>query len=231
MNKSASVAKNIIETKHYIQRHILQVLARNEFARFRDMRPPRTETNLYTYHLNKLLRSGMIEKTNGGYTLSDDGLQFVDRITLETGKPRVQSKIITMTIVQDGYGNILLQRRNKQPYINTWALPYGKIHIDDDSVLTAAMREQKEKIGQGEVRNLRHVGDTYIRTYREKRLITSVFVHVCRYESDDIEPNDDMVWVSPVKLLSMDLSPGVEQIVTRAFFNDEFFFEEYAIDY
>ena len=116
--------------EHHIQKHILGVLMHMKYARFRDMRPPKVDTNLYTYHLNILKKRGFIIKTDDGYCLGREGLSYVDRVSIKSLKIRTQPKIITMIVVQNANGDVLLQRRTKQPHIDTWTLPYGKLHID-----------------------------------------------------------------------------------------------------
>ena len=123
-----------VSVNHHIQKHILDVLMYQKVARFRDLRPPKTDTNLFTYHLNSLVKLKLVVKTEGGYALSTVGLSYIDRVSTESKTIRTQPKIITMLVVQNGEGDILLQRRTKQPYIDTWTLPYGKIHVEDLSV-------------------------------------------------------------------------------------------------
>ncbi len=213
---------------HHIDRHIMGVLMRTKQARFRDMRPDNTDTNLYSYHLKTMLRDGWIEKTNGGYTLSEKGMVYVDRVSTDAMRLRTQPKIITMLLVQDGYGKVLLQKRKKQPFIDTWTLPNGKIHIDDASVLAAGQREAKEKLGF-DAHKLRHVGDCYIRVVDGERAVITTLVHVVRFETDAITATDDLQWVEPLDLAKLPLAPAVEDIVTRAFFGDAFFFEEFSV--
>ena len=67
--------------EHHVQKHIMNVLTYIKFARFRDLRPPNIETNLYSYRLRKLQKSGWVIKTEKGYTLSSKGLIYVDRIS------------------------------------------------------------------------------------------------------------------------------------------------------
>ena len=133
---------------HHIQKHILNVLTYTEYARFRDLRPPKVDTNLYSYHLNSLIKAGWINKSEKGYTLSVNGLIYVDRVSSKKLNIRNQSKIITMLVLQNYRGDILLLKRLKQPYINTWTLPYGKTHIEDTTILEAAKREALEKFGE-----------------------------------------------------------------------------------
>jgi 8-oxo-dGTP pyrophosphatase MutT (NUDIX family) len=212
--------------KHHIQRHIVGYLMTHEHARFRDMRPPRTDTNLFSYHLKLLLKNDFVVKDEQGYTLGHRGMQYVDRVQKDKMVVRTQPKIITMLLVQDGYGKVLLQKRTKQPYINSWTLPYGKIHIDDASVLQAAKREAMEKL-RYDPHKLRHVGDCYIRVMNEDEIQTTTLAHIVRFESDAIQASDTLQWAEPLSLGGLNLAPAVEQIVTRSFFGDDFFFEEF----
>ncbi len=214
--------------KHHIDRHILSVLLRQKYARFRDMRPPKVDTNLYSYHLKTMVTGGLVEKTEKGYTLSPIGLSYVDRVNAEKVQIRSQPKIVNMLLVQDGYGKVLLQKRTKQPFIDTWTLPYGKIHIDDESVISAASRESTEKLNYLPEK-IRHVGDCYIRTHIDSDILTTTLAHICRFESDDIKATDELMWCKPLDLPKLKLAPAVEQIVARSFFGDDFFFEEFNV--
>lgn len=216
------------EVTHRIQKHILSVLLHQKVARFRDLRPPRVDTNLYSYHLKLLTKQDFIRKVDTGYTLSTRGLAYVDRVNAGKLFVRQQPKIITMLLVQDGYGNVLLQQRTKQPYIDTWTLPYGKVHIDDESVVAGAAREAREKLGL-EV-TPRHVGDAYIRVRDSGEILSSTLVHICRFELDEYPESDTVRWCAPLKLARYELAPAVARIVARSFFGDEFFFDEYDID-
>lgn len=197
-----------------------------EFARFRDLRPPHTDTNLFSYHLKALIKAGFVQKTDDGYRLSQRGLAYVDRVSTEKMAIRTQPKIITMLVVQNSDGDVLLQRRTKQPYINAWTLPYGKLHSEDQTIEIAAKREAKEKL-QLDDQNLRHVGEAYIRVSIDDQLVSTTLSHIFRFERDDIQMNDSLMWIQPHKLSQLKLAPAVEEIVTRSFFNDAFFFEEF----
>lgn len=213
--------------EHHIQRHIMSYLMLHEYARFSDLRPPRIDTNLFSYHLKLLQKSTMVIKTDGGYTLGRKGLLYVDRVTVEKMRVRTQPKIITMLLIQDGYGKVLLQKRTKQPFINTWTLPYGKLHIEDASVLSAARREAEEKLAFSP-HKLRHVGDCYIRVLSDGQVDSTTLAHIVRFDTGAIAASDVLQWVEPLDLSALKLAPAVEQIITRAFFGDDFFFEEFT---
>jgi len=216
-----------VSLDHHIKRHIIDVLMYQEVARFRDLRPPRTDTNLFSYHLKALIKSGFVQKTENGYTLSIAGLSYVDRVSSEKKALRTQPKIITMLLIQNGEGDVLLQKRNKQPFINEWTLPYGKLHIEDLSAQSAAKREAQEKLGVDDA-PVRHAGDCYIRVSIKDEILSTTLVHVFRFETDDIAASDVLEWVQPHKLGRYRLAPSVEDIVARSFFNDPFFFEEFT---
>ncbi|HMR72680.1 MAG TPA: NUDIX hydrolase [Candidatus Saccharibacteria bacterium] len=216
------------QIEHHVQKHIIGVLIHQKYARFRELRPPKIDTNLYSYHLKVLQKDGWVLKTDDGYTLSRAGLMYVDRVSLEKLNIRKQPKIVTMLVVQGSNGNILLQRRTKQPYVATWTLPYGKIHIDDSSVESAARREAEEKLGVS-CQDMVHAGDCYIRVYADGQIFTATLAHVFYTKCDAIEISDRLQWVRPEELKNTpELAPAVKQIVERTLQQGNIFFDEYT---
>jgi 8-oxo-dGTP pyrophosphatase MutT (NUDIX family) len=196
-------------------------------ARFSELRPPRVDTNLFSYHLKLLIRSGFIVKLETkDYTLGAVGLSHIDRVSGNNSTPRDQPKIITMLLIQNSDGQVLLQKRKKQPYINDWTLPFGKVRIDDPSIESAAKRHALEKLDLRNS-NVRHVGDCYVRVHSEGVILSNTLVHVFRYEIDKLFSDDSIVWIDPIKLGRYNLAPGIDQIISRSFFGDEHFFAEF----
>lgn len=211
---------------HHIQKHIITILMHQKYARFRDMRPKNVDTNLYSYHLKLLLKREFATKTTHGYTLGKAGILYVDRVSTNTLRVRSQPKIVTMLVVQNGEGDILLYKRARQPFTDQWTLPYGKIHIEDRTVIRSAKRECEEKLGLMN-QTVEHAGEVYIRIIDKEIIMMTTLVHVFRLESDAVELNDRLSWARPHKLSEYDLAPAVEKIVTRTFFRDPYFFEEF----
>lgn len=216
--------------EHRIQRYIIDTLTHQEFARFRDLRPPSADTNLFSYHLTSLLKSGHVQKMADGYTLGQSGLAYVDLSSGEGDAQHTQVKIISMLVVQNGNGDILLQKRTKQPYINTWTLPYARTSTKDVSIEAAAVRQTKEKLNLTD-QSVVHAGDAYIRVYGGDSLLSSTLAHVSRFENDDIEVSDTLMWARPHKLTNYRLAPAVQEIVARSFFGDDHFFAEFSEDW
>lgn len=217
---------------HHIQKHILRVLTHQKWARFRDMRPPRTDSNLYNYHLKLLLKSGMVEKhADKGYRLSPVGLRYVDHVSLERFEPRWQPKLITKLFIQDEQGRILLWPKYKQPFIGTWSLPSGKVHYDDPSVRAAVLRELSYVIN-GEPSELHHRGVIEINTMVAGDLVTHVLEHVFSATIDVstlIHPQ--VSWMTLDELANAECSPGTHEAIELCRVKGPFFYEHYDIDW
>lgn len=218
----------ITEVKNKVQKNILSILLRQKIARFRDMRPPRVDSNLYNYHLAQLVKSGFVKKVDGGYTLDTSGLVYSDRIGEGTIPVAQQPKIVTMLVIQNSDGDILLQRRTNQPYIDTWTLPNGKIHNVDSTLMAAGKRTAAEKINVLD-QDMKHAGESYVRVFSGSAVVTVMLVHIFTFNRDDIVTDDNTIWARPHKLHTIQLEPGVSEIIARTFFRDPFFFEEFNV--
>ncbi len=217
---------HITVAKHKIQKYILSYLTYHHTARFRDLKPPKVTTNLFSYHLKLLVNGGMIDRDDDGYTLSTLGLAYADRVNEERRVVYQQPKIITMFIIQNSNGDLLLQKRMKQPYIDTWNLPNGKIHIDDESIVAGARRVMNKKLNINK-QDIKHAGDCYIRINQGDAPISIAFAHIFTFNRDDFPIDSNTKWVQPHKLHNLELAPAVERITARTFFRDPFFFEEF----
>lgn len=215
---------------HHIQKYIIGVLMHNKYARFRDMRPPNVDTNLYSYHLSKLMSGKLVEKMDAGYTLSLTGLQYVDQLTTETMNIRKQPKLVAMLVVRDAGGRILLQKRKKQPYINTWSLPFGKIHNEDESVISAAKREGAEKIGDYSIKDIVHNGDCYIKIEKSGIQLLNLMAHVFCCQPDHIQETETTKWVDVSDIDQLETMPGVDEVLDIVRQSQKhFFFKEFYI--
>lgn len=180
---------------HHIQHFILDVLRHNEYARFRDLRPPQTDSNLFNYHLKQLQKHGMLEKTAQGYTLSLAGIAYIDRISSMSKKPRQQPKIMTMSIIVNELGEVLVRHKTSQPMINRPTFIAGMAHMEDETIEAAAMREITERVGfTPEV--IDHVGDCYMTVTHDGRNLMKTLMHVflVRVEKSHIELADGLSW-------------------------------------
>jgi hypothetical protein len=207
----------IFRIKHPIDVYIMTMLADQECVRFVDLKDKKTDTNLLTYHLKKLQSHDYILKVDAGYTLSQKGIYYVYNLTKSLDMPDV----IVSLLVQNSEGDVLLVKRTTHPFINSWSLPFRIVGSDDRAIADTALR-----IGESTY-DVRHVGDAYVRVVFESANVTSTLTHVFRTESDAFRIVGEHQWVQPHELMDTRLAPGTEKLITRSFFGDAFFFEEY----
>jgi len=131
---------------HNIQYSILVSLMTNKIRRFSELRPVRVDSNLFQYHLKKLVADGYVAKVPGGYALSGRGLYYADRHSGALKAERSQPKIIVILVIRDSEGRTLILRKPRQPFLGSYHLPAGKVH-DGETVEAAARRELAEKTG------------------------------------------------------------------------------------
>lgn len=165
-----------MDTRHFIQRHILDTLLHQKFARFRDMRPARVDSNAYSYHLSALVRQGLIVKTSGGYTLTPAGLAYVDHLSGVDGRPRRQPKVMTITALFNEYDEVIVLPLARQPFIGQLTLPCGKLHFGE-RLHAAAQREVAEKVGLTAA-NIRHAGNLYFTASDDANVVMHTLFHV-----------------------------------------------------
>lgn len=210
---------------HPIQHHIISVLMQTDAARFSDMRPDDVDTNLYSYHLKKLLESTLVVKNERQYMLSALGLRYGDRLT-HAQHVLEQSHAQIMFVVQNSDGDILLQQRQTQPFIHEWTLPTTPL-IADEPLEVTAQGAASRLLGIRE--SVQHAGVCHVRVSQADNFIYSALIHVFRAYQDDIETSEQLRWARPHKLAALQLAPAVQEIMTRTFFRDPFFFEEFDV--
>ena len=221
-NDFESILNNKTSVKHKVQKLILEYLATTKSAQFSDLVPPKTKTNLFTYHLNTLLGSGLVSKINDAYSLSPKGLAYINLPTY----PRV----FVALLVQDGYGNLLLQRRNSQPFIYTWSLPAHKYSTQDGSIAKSTAKLLKTFKVKTPIADIKHIGSCQLRISADGTTVSDRLMHICKATTDTkTSPSDNLIWVDPHDLHKTDLTPGTQEIISRSFFFDPFFFEEYDV--
>jgi len=217
---------------HKIQHEILTKLAGYDLARYRDMLPSKVSSNLYSYHLKSLVERGYVNHVDKRYSLSPKGLAHVGQDGMDDDEIR-QPKLITMTVLLNERNEVYLTRRSKQPFLDSWNLPGGRVHVGDVSVAASAQRGLHETTGAKHP-SLSHVGEASIRVLVGKELVSAVFVHVFagRINSDDIQVTDHGKWTSSSDRQRLMLSPAISEIIDTIRSAQHMpFFEEYTVDW
>jgi len=159
---------------HIIQTNIIKALYYKPKLRYSQLRPDGVESNLFQYHLTRLIKEGFIKKEGEFYTLTAKGQTYVDKLSTKNFKTREQAKIITILAIENANGEEAIYIRKHQPYYGHYSHPTGKIHFGE-SIYEAAERELKEKLGLKA--SLEHRGDVYVTISGKEGVITSILGH------------------------------------------------------
>ncbi|MCF7799053.1 NUDIX domain-containing protein [Candidatus Woesearchaeota archaeon] len=144
-----------------IEQQILKKLMYNKgmsYNRLRDEVP----SNKFAYYLNKLATEGIIKKTGENYELTPEGIHLVASIDGQDIKEKKKPIVCTFILGYEN-GKILLNKREKQPFMDYVGVPGGKVEFG--SLLPEeAAREFLEETGlTAEKFELKHI--TNYRTY------------------------------------------------------------------
>lgn len=138
----------IMRQLHQIQLSILKKLLFAQTLRNKDLQPEENiPSNKLSFHIEQLIESNLIQKTEGEYSLTAEGKEYANRMNTETKKITRQAKngvMLICTREKNGETEILIYTRKKQPFYNKQGFPTGKIHRGERAHDTA-QRELKEE--------------------------------------------------------------------------------------
>lgn len=173
--------------KHKIQLHILKNLLNSDSGlRYRDMKLPDIENDLYNYHLQYLLKEEVISKKDTLYFLTDKGKKYVEDIlpldplgqTSELFRVNVLCGVIRKV---DGKIQVLNQLRKRHPYFGDTGIIGGAVR-KGEKIIDAASRKLQDETGLtadfkfiGVIRKMRYKSDG--------ELFTDILFHVCFTEN------------------------------------------------
>lgn len=149
--------------------------------RYRDMKPPGIESDLYNYHLQYLVKRGYITKEKGLYYLDATAKKYLIEFgELDRGLERRNFKMASLCVVfREGTSEpeVLYQVRGRQPMAGQRGLVGGGIRRGE-SATAAAQRVLKQKSGlQGDFRLL-----GLMRKFRfdsHDQLYMDILYHLC----------------------------------------------------
>lgn len=134
---------------HDFQISILRELLFKPGSRFRDLNTVGVTNDHFTFHLNHLIKKGLVRKDNKGYFLTTEGKEFASKIDTEAFKLEKQAKLsVALHPVRTRNGQIeyLVHHRLKEPFFGWYGSHSGKIRWGE-TPLQAAQREFLEETG------------------------------------------------------------------------------------
>jgi 8-oxo-dGTP pyrophosphatase MutT (NUDIX family) len=164
---------------HEVQKHILIKLAQNEVLKYSQIKPVDIENDLFNYHLQYLVKTGLVEKLATGYKLSVYGL---DRVFMMDSKGtqyeglRVSVLLYIIKVV-NGQKYVLAQKRNREPYRDEDNPGIAGKVLKGELIEDAAVRKMKEETGL--VGHCQFVGVIRRITKHTDNVIDDGLFHVC----------------------------------------------------
>jgi len=180
---------------HDFQLSILRELLFKPMARFRDLKKFDITNDHFTFHVNHLLKEGLIVKANGTYSLSDTGKEFANRIDTDSLKLERQAKLavaLHAVRMKNGKREILIHQRLKEPFYGWYGSHSGKIRWGENPI-DCARREFEEETGLSGDFNLKGI------------------VHYHHYHKDGRFLEDKYFWVFVINNTIGDLKVKVPE--------------------
>lgn len=200
---------------NWIQQYVLRELSLHPTRRYSQLKPKDVEGNVFSYHLQKAVKAGYIERHERLYSLTVKGRHRAGMVSIKTGKIRKQPKIAIMIIGSGSKGEYLLYRWHRHPFLNRVSFPYGKHHFGKSVFEMAALELQEKCNATG---TLEHLGDLYIKTTVEDEIVTHMLVHAFKatgLKSDEFkstDPTGECFWGRPEDITDRDSAPGFKEI-------------------
>lgn len=163
----------------WIQKHALIVLLRQPEARVKDLKPLDVETNLFAYHLDRLVAAHLLEKSGRGiYRLTMKGQRLASKYSTDTNRLVEELKTVIAFYARRG-DEYLLFRWTRQPLMGKMTLVYDHFKHGqsfEDALHTAFI----DKLGVSVP--ITYKNTAFVRVHSEGELI--VHMNLAIYEAD-----------------------------------------------
>lgn len=161
-----------------VQTKILLNLLRSEGLRYSEAYPgEEIDDDLYNYHLQQLVKNGLVERVGGQYGLTRTGREKVQMMDAGRGEYQDQFRVsVLMYVARSNNQEILMCKRTRWPERGDVASPSGKVRRGE-TIVEAARRKLLEETGLEAEFKLRGV----LRSARkfEGKWVEDTIYHVC----------------------------------------------------
>ncbi len=130
---------------HPIQKSIIEKLIFNPQLRFSQLKGKDTSSDLFTYHLKKLLGKKVIKKEGKHYTLTQKGRLYCQEFDSLTMAACRRPQLLAMCVAQKD-NKYLITKRAKTPFYGYSSFPVGKVQFGE-ATKQAAKRFFAEETG------------------------------------------------------------------------------------
>ncbi len=218
---------------HHIQKRVIRLLVENENARYSDLKPKNIEGNVFSYHLQNLIKRELIAKdSEGSYYLTSIGKLYGINSSTKNKDILSQAHSIILLSVKEN-NKWLLRKRLVQPMYGKIGFMHGE-PMAGETIFESAKRILEYRCGLNGVFKVRGTGFICIKereelvaysnfTLLEGTDLTGVF-----YEKDSHGEN---TWYENPDFSSQEMIPSMLDMVSKIERPDMFFLDKtYSID-
>jgi 8-oxo-dGTP pyrophosphatase MutT (NUDIX family) len=187
---------------HEFQISILRELLFKPQARFRDLKKVDVTNDHFSFHINHLVKEGLVKKTNGKYSLTDEGKEFANRMDTDALRLERQAKVgVALHAVRwrNGKTEYLVHQRLKEPFYGWYGSHSGKIRWGENPYITAKREflEETGLTGDFELKGIVH----YHHFHKDGRLLEDKYFWVFRVQNlkgklKKVVPEGKNVWMT-----------------------------------
>lgn len=191
---------------HQTQINIITNLAFIRSARYSELKPVDMEGSKFTYHLDELIKEGLIIKLeHGDYSLTLKGKQFANTLDIkiaEVSKRQIVTTIFAATREVDGETEYLLFTRKRNPWLNCQGFGTSRVGFGEsiEGAVNRGLLEQVGLTGKSELFSTFHS----VVYSKENELLEDIvfFAFVFREPKGEIKTSDigDFKWVKKSEL-------------------------------
>jgi ADP-ribose pyrophosphatase YjhB (NUDIX family) len=168
---------------HDFQISILRELLFKPGARFRDLKKVDVTNDHFSFHINHLIKEGLIIKNDGKYSLTDTGKEFANRMDTDALKLERQAKLgvsVHAERIVKGKKQFLVHHRLKEPFFGWWGFNTGKIRWGEtpDETAERELLEETGLTGKFTLKGIVH----YFHVRRDKKLLEDKYFWVFKAE-------------------------------------------------
>lgn len=213
---------------HHLQKDILKKLVECESASFSELKPSDVEGNIFTYHLQQLVKQKVISKLDdGNYTLTAKGKALGINSALTGDEVLQQAHSVLFMVLEDPEKGWLLRRRLAQPVYGKLGFVHGEPIFTESVEITASQIFKTKTNLDAE---FKVHGSGYVRMTRGEALESFThftLLHAHSYEGELVEKlgKGENVWLKESELSDVDLIPSVVPLIEQINANGQFFLD------
>lgn len=203
--------------EHHIQKDILRKLVTSDVARYSDLKPKTIDGNIFTYHLQQLMKQQLIAKTeDGSYTLTSKGKALGINSHLSNKEVLQQAHAILLLAVEVD-GKWLLRRRLAQPTYGKIGFVHGE-PVFNEPATTTAQHVLMNKTGLTADFTVRGSGYIRILNGDEIESFTQFTLLHANKVSGELQPkvgNGENIWLEAPDFASDDMLVSMSDLITE----------------